>query len=71
MAGTLVREDVGGLPMSEDWMRRCGRTLPREFSGADAVAMLKQRVQAARAQGAATLEPRPSAKQVAQAWRAA
>jgi hypothetical protein len=51
------------------WMWRYRRTFPRGFSVADAVAMRKQRVQESRAQGAATLERRRTAKQVAQAAR--
>ncbi len=37
---------------------------------ANAVAMLKQRVQESRAQGAATLEPQRTAKQMAQVGHA-
>ena len=49
------------------WMWRYERTFPREFS---AVAMRKQQVHDSRAQGAATLERRRTAKQVAQAGHA-
>ncbi len=54
------------------WMWSYRRTFPQEFSVADAVAMLKQQVQESRAhwQGAATLERRRTAKQVAQAGHA-
>jgi hypothetical protein len=49
------------------WMWRYGRTFLREFSVGDVVAMQKQRVQESRAQGAATLKRRRTAKQMATA----
>ena len=52
------------------WMWRYGRTFPREFSVADAAAMRKQRVQESRAQGAATMARRRTARQVAQVGHA-
>ncbi len=52
------------------WMWRYGKIFAREFSVADALAMRKQRVQESRAQGAATLERRRTAKQAAQAGHA-
>ena len=52
------------------WMWRYGRTFPREFSVAAAAAMRKQQVQESRAQGAATMARRRTARQVAQVGHA-